>query len=94
MRATCSASTTKSIILKDMEISYQSRRFFINDKNPTITEIINKYPKILDFAGDLIKQEFILLAVGKNNDLFSIFPMMTKKINQLDVLYKGQLECK
>ena len=60
-----------------MEISYQPLRFFINEKNSTITEIITKYPKILDFAGELIKQEFILLAVGKNEDLFSVFPIMT-----------------
>lgn len=45
---------SKQLISGLLEETFMNRRMWINEKGPTIAEIVEEYPRLLDFDGDMV----------------------------------------
>lgn len=46
--------TNKALIEKIMEDTFLNRRSWIQTESPSINDIISKYPRLIDYNGDMV----------------------------------------
>ncbi|CAG5072987.1 Protein of unknown function [Cotesia congregata] len=64
-----------------MDATREYRRHWINKESPTISEIFKKFPRFLDYHGELIDREFQSIYPKSKDNLISKFPTLyTQKI--------------
>ncbi|GBM09162.1 hypothetical protein AVEN_176850-1 [Araneus ventricosus] len=63
----------KKEIFLTMNETFEVRRQFIKRENPSIGQVLMKYPKLKDFKGDLIDAEFVKMFPDAGNFL-GVFP--------------------
>lgn len=68
MQLTMPRDDKKKEIQETLQLTLSNRRKWINDANPTIQDIGDKYPRLFDFNGCMVKfvfyfQQIILLTL-------------------------------
>ncbi|KAH0546736.1 hypothetical protein KQX54_014472 [Cotesia glomerata] len=66
--------TNKPLIVSLMDETREFRRYWINTKHPTITEIFEEYPRLLDYNGERIDREFQSMYPKVADNFISLFP--------------------
>lgn len=53
--------TNKRLIIEDMVITFTSRRFYIENEKPTITQCLREYKHFTSYDGDIVSYISILI---------------------------------
>ncbi|KAK3932994.1 Histone-lysine N-methyltransferase PRDM9 [Frankliniella fusca] len=74
-------------ILSGMNQSFPARKTWIFSKQPTIHDILEKFPHLVSYNGELIEEEFKLLHPKINHlALLQSFPQFISKLKNLETL--------
>ncbi|XP_067204588.1 uncharacterized protein [Linepithema humile] len=57
-----------------MKDTFPNRRHWISTANPSITEIFKKYPRLMDYNGEMINVEFQQMFTGLEDNFLTRFP--------------------
>ncbi|XP_067205961.1 uncharacterized protein [Linepithema humile] len=57
-----------------MKNTFPNRRHWISTANPSITEIFKKYPRLMDYNGEMINVEFQQMFTGLEDNFLTRFP--------------------
>ncbi|KAK3916413.1 Sterile alpha motif domain-containing protein 9 [Frankliniella fusca] len=81
-------------IFEGMRDSFATRRNWITQKSPSVTEILQNYLHLMSFGGQLLDVEFSMMEPGKSSFLLKDFATLTAKVKKLTSLKQlKDLDC-
>ncbi|XP_033208048.1 uncharacterized protein LOC117167319 [Belonocnema kinseyi] len=92
MKCTNPSDSNKQNIATHLQETLQNRRDWIIKKSPNISQILHEYPRLLDYNGEMINNEFRYFFKEKSVNFLARFPsyycpriLEYAKLNRLDV---------
>ncbi|XP_077277299.1 uncharacterized protein LOC143905637 isoform X2 [Temnothorax americanus] len=86
------SESNKECIKNCLNETFSNRRQWIVHSGPTISNIFEKYPRLLNYRGEMIEQDFIGIYSGCENNFLGKFPSFyTKKILAYATQYKPDI---
>ncbi|XP_034239139.1 uncharacterized protein LOC117644063 [Thrips palmi] len=74
-------------ILKGMKDSFAARKAWIQSTHPTINDVLDKFPHLVSYDGELIEEEFKLLHPDLNHSaLLQTLPVFISKLKSFETL--------
>ena len=64
MKFTNPSPSNRTAIENCLKETLPNRREWISNQGPTISEIFNEYPRLLDYNGDMVMIFFLLIFLG------------------------------